>query len=111
MNWDAVGAIAESIGAIAVVGSLAFVGIQIRQSKKALKSAALREVLRDMAEATKPLSEDPSLSRIWWEGLADFQSLTKDEQHEMLELPAIRPLFNTVYVSCDRPRNRDTLKE
>jgi len=80
MNWDAIGAIAESIGAIAVVGSLAFVGFQIRQSTKALKSAALREVLRDMAGATKPLSEDPSLSKIWWEGLSDFRSLTKDEQ-------------------------------
>ena len=80
MNWDAIGASAELLAAFGVIGSLAFVGYQIRQNTRALKAAALREVLRDMADATKQLSEDPSLARIWWEGLADMEALTKDEQ-------------------------------
>lgn len=80
MNWDAIGAIAESIGAVAVVGTLVFVGFQIQQSTKALRSTALREVLRDMMGATKQLSEDSELSRLWWDGLADLEALSNEEQ-------------------------------
>ena len=36
MNWDALGAIAELLGAIAVFLTLAYLAVQIRQSSKAL---------------------------------------------------------------------------
>lgn len=32
MNWDAIGALAESIGAIGVMATLAYLAIQVRQS-------------------------------------------------------------------------------
>ena len=34
MNWEALGAIGELVGAIAVVGTLFYLGFQIRQSNK-----------------------------------------------------------------------------
>ena len=37
MNWDALGAIAELLGAIAVFATLAYLTVQIRQSAKALE--------------------------------------------------------------------------
>jgi hypothetical protein len=36
INWDAVSAMAEIIGVITVVGSLIFIGFQMRQNTKAL---------------------------------------------------------------------------
>lgn len=36
MNWDAIGAIGEIVGAIAVVASLAYLAIQVRQNSKSL---------------------------------------------------------------------------
>ena len=36
MNWDAIGAIAESIGAVAVIATLLYLAIQIRQNTKSL---------------------------------------------------------------------------
>ncbi len=34
MNWEAIGAIGQMIGALAVFASLVFVGLQIRQSDR-----------------------------------------------------------------------------
>ena len=39
MNWDAIGAIAEALGAIAVVATLIYLAIQIRQNTQATRSA------------------------------------------------------------------------
>ncbi len=44
MNWDAIGAISEIIGALAVVITLAYLAIQIRQSNELLRSES-RQVL------------------------------------------------------------------
>jgi hypothetical protein len=38
MNWEAVGALGEIVGAIAVVGTLAYLAIQIRQNTSMMKA-------------------------------------------------------------------------
>ena len=38
MNWDAIGAIAELVGAIGVVATLIFLALQVRQSKEATEA-------------------------------------------------------------------------
>jgi hypothetical protein len=38
MNWDALGAIEDLIGGIAVIGSLVYVCLQVRQSNEISKS-------------------------------------------------------------------------
>ena len=40
MNWDAIGAIAERLGAIGVVVSLLYLATQIRQNTKSVRAAA-----------------------------------------------------------------------
>ena len=45
MNWDALGAIGELIGAIAVVITLAYLAVQVRQSNSAAKSSNATAVL------------------------------------------------------------------
>jgi len=44
MNWDAVGAIGEIIGAIAVVVSLIYLSIQVRQNTNASKAATVQDM-------------------------------------------------------------------
>lgn len=46
MNWDAIGAIAEVVGVIAVVLSLIYVGFQVRQNTAQLRQDNLRETVR-----------------------------------------------------------------
>ena len=38
MNWDAIGAIAESLGAIGVIATLVYLAVQIRQNTRALEN-------------------------------------------------------------------------
>jgi hypothetical protein len=45
MNWQAVGAIGEIVGALAVVASLVFVGFQLLQNARAARLATTNEVL------------------------------------------------------------------
>ena len=54
MKWDAVSAIAEFLGAIAVVVTLIYVAIQIRQSTRVARSATRQAI----AESAERLSSD-----------------------------------------------------
>jgi len=48
VNWDAIGAIGEIIGALAVVATLGYLAVQIRQNTKTARSAA-RQAISDAA--------------------------------------------------------------
>ena len=39
MNWDAVGAIAELLGALATVATLAYLAVQIRQNSRSVQGS------------------------------------------------------------------------
>ncbi|MGR8949141.1 MAG: hypothetical protein ACU84Q_13920 [Gammaproteobacteria bacterium] len=58
MNWDAVGAIAEAVGAIAVVATLVYLSIQIRQNAKSLdrqEEIARAQILQTRADSVTNL--------------------------------------------------------
>ena len=45
MNWDAIGAIGEIIGAAGVISTLIYLAIQIRQNTTAMNRATVRQAL------------------------------------------------------------------
>ena len=47
MNWDALGAIAELLGAIGVIATLLYLGHQIRLSSRAQRAATQHDVLAE----------------------------------------------------------------
>ena len=49
MNWDAIGACAEVVGAIGVVVSLVYLAIQVRSNTSALKAGASFETTHSWA--------------------------------------------------------------
>ena len=46
MNWEAIGAVGEIIGAIAVIASLLFVGNQLRQGQMIERASGQRDILK-----------------------------------------------------------------
>ena len=48
MNWEAIGAIGEIVGAIAVVGSLIYLATQIHVSNLAAKQATMQELMNEL---------------------------------------------------------------
>lgn len=56
MNWDAVSAIAEILGVLAVVISLVYVGFQVRQNTMQLRQDNLLNNVRGTVSSTAPRS-------------------------------------------------------
>jgi hypothetical protein len=85
MNWDAIGAVAEAIGAIGVIGTLLFVALQVRHSARATEENS-REILesrtRYSADSISRFSEFLASSRevasLWRRGAAG-EELDPDE--------------------------------
>lgn len=62
MNWEAAGAIGEIVGAVAVVATLVFLTIQLRQSTKATQNNAWQDITRILSDLNVTEVTDPELS-------------------------------------------------
>ena len=80
MNWDAIGAVGEIVGAAGVVFSLVYLAIQIRQNSNSTKSAAGQAVLIMLNEAANIGASSPENARIMIRGQTDFESLSEDQK-------------------------------
>jgi hypothetical protein len=64
MNWDAIGAIGEILGALAVVATLGYLAVQIRQST-AVARASTRQAIAEMSMASaSDVVTNPELAEI-----------------------------------------------
>ena len=80
MNWDAVGAVGEIIGATAVLLSLLYLGFQIRQNTKSLKSSSYQAAIASMSESSNIIASNEQSARICRTMLfGDTQDLSEDE--------------------------------
>ena len=65
MNWDAIGAVGELIGATAVVVSLVYLGRQVRQGARAELASTEMEAARMWSEFHARVAHSPDMTRIW----------------------------------------------
>ena len=80
MTLEDLGNLGEFLGALAVVASFIYLAIQVRQSTRAVRNSTVHEVGRDVAAGMDQLNLDPELNRIWYDGLRDFEALSREEQ-------------------------------
>lgn len=85
MNWDAIGAIGEIVGASAVVVSLVYLGLQIRSQNKQAKLSALREMSREL-RGTTAMFADPNISDIFVRANEDYGSISDAESVQLMVL-------------------------
>ena len=64
MNWDAVSAIGEIAGALAVFASLMYLAVQIKHSNNAMKAQAFQERSNALQDLRMRVAESETLSRI-----------------------------------------------
>ena len=79
MNWDAIGAIGEILGAVAVFISLVYLATQIRSNTTQLKFDARQAVANSGDRGFDPIYAEPSMS-IWVKGHGDYENLTEGER-------------------------------
>ena len=81
MNWDAIGAIAEIAGAIAVVTTLVYFVMQIRQYATGLRSATFHTTMQEFNQINVA-QLDPALADLLDRGMDDPGSLCSTETYQ-----------------------------
>ena len=80
MNWDALGAIAESIGALGVMLSLAYLSIQVRTNNRSLQIENQDRVNTHQSTFRMALITDPDVATIMDKGLRQTEPLDRIEK-------------------------------
>jgi hypothetical protein len=80
MNLNDLANLGQIIGAVAVVVSLIYVALQIRQNTNAVRSAAAQVVNEHFASWYHLLAADAELSQVVVNGLRDYTSLSETEK-------------------------------
>jgi hypothetical protein len=95
MNWNAIGAIGELVGAVAVVVTLAYLAFQVRQNTTAMTTAMYESAMRGFNEVIAFHNSDQATSSLMRRGWADPGSLNDDESFRFNML--VRYMANHLY--------------
>ncbi len=104
MDWNAIGAVAEIVGAAGVIISLLFVAIQIRSNTQALRSTEYQYIHDTEDGFYSDTSSDPNLARIWKLGAGGISNVP-DEDRPQWEIMAIRYIYLIQMVHYQRRKH------
>lgn len=80
MNLETLGSIGDLLGGIGVVASLIYLGVQIRQNTKALRSSSYHQAAEQTWNYCLAVAQDASLAEILAKRAVDPADLTPAEQ-------------------------------
>jgi len=86
MNWDAIGAIGEIIGAVAVVLTLGYLALQIRQNTHELRASSFRDVFTSYSNARRSTLENSDVSELHFKALDRPDEMTGAERYRLEQL-------------------------
>ena len=79
MNWEAIGSVAEVVGAIGVIVSLLYLAIQVRQGNKNHVVDSHQQIARDWGASCAVVMRDENVSA-FIKGLSEYEDLTAEER-------------------------------
>ena len=80
LNWDAVGAVGEIVGAAAVLVTLVYLSAQIRSARLSQQTQMRNEAFRQMQEFSYYVMSDQSLAWSFHKGVEDPEALSPEQQ-------------------------------
>lgn len=83
MQWDAIGAIAETIASVGVVISLVYLGVQIRNQTAETKLATGNELANQLNNVYATISDNADLAALFYNGANDFISLSPAQRVQL----------------------------
>jgi hypothetical protein len=103
MNWEALGAIGEIVGAIAVVVTLGYLAVQIRQNTKAVKASTHQSLIDSTLSYQALTLNNPEVARIRLAGSRSFSELTEEDQYRCrAAMEMMFRLFENAFVQHGR---------
>ena len=101
MNWEAVGAIGEVVGAAGVIATLGYLAIQIRQNTKALRTDSYRAWSEQINRFNTLSVEIPGFADINMRAFTSPESLSDEEWSKVSSVwLSIMHLFETLYIGA-----------
>jgi hypothetical protein len=82
MNWEALGAIGEIVGAVAVIATLGYLALQIRQNTRTVRSTARQAWSSSTAELNMVLPNNREFARVYRTGSQDPTQLKPEERDQ-----------------------------
>ena len=110
MNWDALGAIAETIGAAGVVASLLYLAVQVRASTRASAIESKLASNRVYTDFLGSLIQSPELNRLFVQGRGDLASLSSEDDYYRFSNLALQSFshFSAMYFQYRQGRLSDS---
>ena len=99
MNWEAIGAIGELIGALAVVLTLVYLSIQLRQNTRAVDRSMERAVWEDASTWMYKLIDDPEIAELYRAGIQDNDLPVNDRMRFRLLMTSLFSHWNLAFKS------------
>ena len=95
MNWDAIGAAGEIVGAFAVVVSIIYLAGQVRNQTREARLTATRELSRDYRELVRSIAKDPELYEIYRRAVSSYNGLP-DSDRMRIHLYVFSPIYGVL---------------
>ena len=80
-NWDAIGAIGELVGGAAVLITLIYLVVQVRQHSRSISSITTQTNFAQFNDASRLLASDPALARAFDQGMNTPDELSEEDAY------------------------------
>jgi hypothetical protein len=80
MNWEALGAVSEIVGAAGVMITLLYLALQIRHASRLSEAQSHTTSVNDLLPFLQWQIQDKDFARIYRDGLLDFESLSPEDR-------------------------------
>ncbi len=79
MNWEAIGAIGELLGAVGVIATLGYLAFQIRQNTRQMQASAANASAIALRDARRSVYESAEVTEIWLKGQSHPDELSEND--------------------------------
>jgi hypothetical protein len=98
VNWEAISAVGQVVGSVAVVISLIYLAGEVRSNARATRLASMLSMSDAFNRWVQQLSEHPDLSELYYRGIHDFECL---EGANLVRFSALMDQLFRVYEEMD----------
>ena len=86
MNWEAIGAISELVGAAGVIASLIYVGVQVRQNTRSMRAATYDSLVRSNGDFLALIIQDATLAASFEIAVASWAEVEEVQRPRVMYL-------------------------
>lgn len=75
MNWEAISAIGQIVGALGVIVSVIYLALQVRSNARQTRLASMRTLSGAFNQWLQSIAEIPQVGELYYRGMRDFASI------------------------------------